>query len=158
MLKMILMFAIYYSTALVVTAKSLEERVEVLEELVMDLEYKIVREYGLVKRCQLQQVDNGISVCRFEGIWVENRFFKKALILDLRPGVECKVVCNPGWIPSPGQSFTRCQIGGQWSSKLQCEEPLLIIAGGFGEQNGPKALNNIEVIIKYWSFASILHE
>ena len=70
-------------------------------------------------------------------------------LLDLRPGVECKVVCNPGWIPSPGQSFTRCEIGGQWSSKLQCEEPLLIIAGGFGEQNGPKALNNIEVNIKY---------
>ena len=70
MLKMILVFAIYYSTALVVTAKSLEERVEVLEELVMDLEYKIVREYGLVKRCQLQQVDNGISVCRFEGIYM----------------------------------------------------------------------------------------
>ena len=55
-------------------------------------------------------------------------------------------MCNPGWISSPGQSFTKCQVGGQWSNKLQCEVPLLVIAGGFGEQKGASALNSLEVI------------
>ena len=34
---------------------------------VMEIEDKLVQDYGLVKRCQLQQVENGISVCRFKG-------------------------------------------------------------------------------------------
>ena len=62
------MFASLLLNPLLVTANTLEERVEVLEEIVMEIEDKLVQDYGLVKRCQLQQVENGISVCRFKGI------------------------------------------------------------------------------------------
>ena len=55
------------------------------------------------------------------------------------------MICNPGWIPTPGRyhevfdltydiivdhQFTQCVEGGTWSVDLQCELPLLVIAGG----------------------------
>ena len=60
-------FVLLLTNQLFVNANTLEERVEVLEEIVMEIEDKLVQDYGLVKRCQLQQVENGISVCRFKG-------------------------------------------------------------------------------------------
>ena len=47
--------------------EDLEVRVEKLEETVWKLEESIVSDYGLVKRCRIQTLEYGISVCRFKG-------------------------------------------------------------------------------------------
>ena len=51
--------------------EDLEARVEDLEEVVHSLEESLVKDYGLVKRCRLPQVENGLVVCRFKGVLIE---------------------------------------------------------------------------------------
>ena len=131
--------------------EDLEQRVEKLEEDFGKLEEAIVFDYGLVKRCRLQTVENGKSVCRFKGKAINYHYSVDVRLChsDLKPGVECKARCNSGWIPTPGpllslfyileikftiytgHQFSKCQIGGFWNVELKCETPLLIVAGGF---------------------------
>ena len=94
-----------------------------------------MRDYGLVRRCRLPVLDHGQASCRFH---------------DLRPGTECKVsvtslfsprltsleaVCDPGWLASPGLERSRCLEGGEWDTDLQCERPVLVLAGGLQYDN-----------------------
>ena len=69
-------------------------------------------------------------------------------ISDLTPGRKCKVICDAGWVPSPGAQVTTCQQGGHWNIQLSCEIPLLVLAGGL-EKHAPLINNTIEVMFSY---------
>ena len=51
--------------------EDLVKRVEKLEEAVENLEESMVTDYGLVRRCRLQTIENGKSVCRFKGMYIQ---------------------------------------------------------------------------------------
>lgn len=95
----------------------LEARVEKLEQILENLEDRWVERYGLIRRCEHPVVDNGSAVCETS---------KK-----MKPGTKCSVICNPGYIASPGHRSTECvNLGRSWSNPLKCEVPLVVIAGG----------------------------
>ena len=94
--------------------EALKDRVEKLETTLSNLDQYLMTNYGLIKHCTLPHVANGEESCD-----------KK-----LSPESECKVVCNSGYIATPGNDKAVCQEGGVWSNELQCEIPLLVISGG----------------------------
>ena len=52
------------------------------------------------------------------------------------PGATCSVICNRGYIATPGKGRANCQRDGSWDHALQCEIPVVVIAGGIGKVNG----------------------
>merc|ERR1719431_567077 len=87
------------------TLQSLEERVAELETSLAALEPLLVARYGLVRQCEVPQVQNGEAVCPTK----------------LKPGALCRVRCYPGYIKTPGRTESRCKQGGLWSRQMQCE-------------------------------------
>jgi len=94
----------------------LEKRVSRLEKIIEDMEETWVARYGLIRRCTTPIVEHGIAQCTEE--------------TKMKPGTTCSLVCNSGYIATPGRSSTKCLENGWWSLELQCEEPLVVIAGG----------------------------
>jgi len=92
----------------------LEKRVADLEKTLSGLEPLFVERYGLIRRCTSPVVQHGDVECPDK----------------LDPGVRCSVVCHPGYIVTPGQGTTQCQEDGFWSNEMQCEIPLVMVAGG----------------------------
>jgi len=131
----ILVYFFIYS-GIQVQSLSLEERLTNLEKVVSQLEESLVKDYGLIKRCRVPQVEHGEASCDY---------------VDLKPGSKCKVICDAGWTPSPGKQLTRCQEGGEWDVALSCELPVLVIAGGLGKRKRElrDTQNNVEVISVY---------
>jgi len=52
----------------------------------------------------------------------------------IEPGEHCSLLCNPGYIATPGKTHTTCNDGGFWSAEMQCEIPLLLVSGGATDQ------------------------
>ena len=107
---------------------ALEKRVEDLEKTLSGLETLFVERYGLIRRCTTPVVQHGEVDCPDK----------------LDPGAWCSVVCNPGYIVTPGQGATQCQEGGFWTKELQCEIPLVMVAGG-AESDGASGVELISL-------------
>ena len=97
---------------------ALEKRVESLEATLDALEPLFVARYGLIRNCLVPTVPNGEAQCAEK----------------LKPGARCSVVCNPGYIATPGKDDTSCKEDGFWTVDLQCEIPLVIVSGGTVDQ------------------------
>ena len=93
---------------------ALEKQVDELKTSFKALEPLLVARYGLIRQCEKPIVPNGLAKCPTK----------------LEPGSSCSVICNPGYIPTPGKSSSSCSTGGVWSVELKCEIPLLLISGG----------------------------
>ena len=93
---------------------ALEKRLADLETTLIDLEPLFVARYGLILHCVTPTVQHGEAQC--EG--------------NLKPGTKCSVICNPGYIATPGKDVTSCQEDGFWTEELQCEIPLVLVSGG----------------------------
>jgi len=119
------------SSGFKVESLSLEQRLTKLEKEVAQLEDSLVTDYGLIRRCRLPQIEHGKASCNFK---------------DLKPYTLCKVICNPGWIPTPGKQFAWCQEGGEWNTVLKCELPVLVVAGGVDKSMDEDVRNSVEVI------------
>merc|ERR1711942_101196 len=107
---------------------ALEKRVEDLETTLSGLEPLFVERYGLIRRCTTPVVQHGEVDCPDK----------------LDPGAWCSVVCNPGYIVTPGQGVTQCREGGFWTKELQCEIPLVMVAGG-AESDGASGVELISL-------------
>merc|ERR1719431_743672 len=112
----ILVFSVHIVVGLTDGEKisALEKRVADLEKTLSGLEPLFVERYGLIRRCTTPVVQHGEVECPDK----------------LDPGARCSVVCHTGYIVTPGQGATWCQEGGFWSKELQCEIPLVMVAGG----------------------------
>lgn len=110
------MFLLLMVTA--VKAGNLEERVEMLENKLAGFEEMLVSRYGLVRNCEIPAVINGEAECAEK----------------LKPGSTCSVLCNPGYIATPGKTTTSCKENGFWTIEMQCEIPLLLVSGGSENQ------------------------
>jgi len=95
---------------------SLEARVSKLEKIIEDMEELWVERYGLIRRCTTPKVEHGLADCDTSN--------------KMKPGTKCSVICNSGYIATPSQSVTECLESGWWSTQLQCEVPLVVVAGG----------------------------
>ena len=93
---------------------ALEKRVADLEKTLSSLEPLFVERYGLIRHCTTPVVQHGEANCPDK----------------LDPGAKCSLVCNPGYIATPGKEGTQCQEDGFWTKELQCEIPLVMVAGG----------------------------
>ena len=80
---------------------SLESEVEDLKSALSAFEPELVARYGLVRQCEKPNIPNRVASCS-----------KK-----LKPGAQCSLMCNPGYIKTPGKTSTRCQEGGVWSQR-----------------------------------------
>jgi hypothetical protein len=96
----------------------LEQRVELLEGTLASLEPLFVARYGLIRQCEVPLVTNGEARCPDK----------------IEPGEKCTLLCNPGYISTPGKDLTTCKEGGFWSAEMQCEIPLLLVSGGATDQ------------------------
>ena len=54
------------------------------------------------------------------------------------------MICDAGWISSPGHYEAVCEDGGVWDNTLKCELPLLVLAGGI-EKDAPEDAQDFEV-------------
>ena len=123
-LKMILLLVLFLSIENVMSntdadrISKLEQRVELLEGTLASLEPLLVARYGLIRQCEVPLVTNGEAKCPDK----------------IEPGERCTLLCNPGYIPTPGKDHTRCKKGGFWSAEMQCEIPLLLVSGGATDQ------------------------
>jgi len=97
----------------------LERKVKDLETALNDLEPLFVARYGLTRHCLPPIVAHGEAKCDSK----------------LSPGSECTLICDAGYIETPGKSAATCREGGVWSSELQCEVPLVLISGGSEESD-----------------------
>jgi len=96
---------------------ALEARVTALETTLSDLEPLLVSRYGLIRHCLVPEVHHGVADCPDQ----------------LGPGVSCTVVCDQGYIATPGKEVTICKEDGFWTQELQCEVPLVLVGGGAGD-------------------------
>ena len=48
----------------------------------------------------------------------------------LPPGETCSLKCNTGYVKAPGKEIATCRKDGFWDLDLECEIPLVVIAGG----------------------------
>lgn len=96
---------------------ALERRVTSLESTLSALEPLLVSRYGLIRHCLVPDVQHGVAACPDQ----------------LGPGVSCTVVCDQGYIATPGREVTKCKEDGYWTEELQCEVPLVLIGGGAGD-------------------------
>jgi len=97
----------------------LEKRVESLEGTLSGLEPLFVARYGLIKNCETPPAQKGETKCEDK----------------LKPGAKCWIVCDTGYIATPGKEVTHCKEGGYWSVDLQCEIPLVLVSGGTVDQS-----------------------
>jgi len=97
--------------------EELENRIDALEKMVRAMEPLFVKRYGLIRRCEVPVVEHGLAHCGDS----------KDIVM---PGERCSLICNAGYIATPGRDSTTCQEGGHWSTNMQCEVPLVVIAGG----------------------------
>ena len=95
------------------------ERISVLEQQVADmqayldnLEPLLVQRYVLIWQCEIPKGKHGVVTCA-----------KK-----LKPGVTCQIVCDPGYIETPGKSEARCRTGGIWSIELQGDSSIEVLS------------------------------
>jgi len=110
----------------------LEEKVESLETILFSLEPQLVRRYNLIRQCETPVVVHGEALCPSK----------------LAPRSKCSLVCDPGYIETPGKGSTQCKEGGNWSVEMSCEIPLLLVAGGSVDQ-GKEGDSTVEVISFY---------
>ena len=68
----------------------------------------------------------------------------------LPPGSKCSVVCNPGYIATPGKHTTMCKNDGFWTLDMECEFPLVIVPGGMIDQS-KDGDSSVEVLSLYTS-------
>merc|ERR1712013_176911 len=113
---------------------ALEKQVEELEASVDSLESLFVARYGLIRQCERPVVLNGKAKCPTK----------------LKPGSSCTVVCDPGYIATPGKGSSSCITGGVWSAELNCEIPLLLISGGTVDTSN-NGYSGVEAISVYTS-------
>ena len=81
---------------------ALEKQVDELKTSFKALEPLLVARYGLIRQCEKPIVPNGLAKCPTK----------------LEPGSCCSVICNPGYIPTPGKSSSSCSTGGVWCGVL----------------------------------------
>lgn len=93
----------------------LEERVTKLETYIEQLEPLLVKKYGLQQRCMLPTPANGRAVCSSD---------------QFKAGDTCRVVCDSGYMVTPGRHNTTCLTNGTWNRQLNCEIPVVILSGG----------------------------
>ena len=75
---------------------SLESEDEDLKSALSALEPELVARYGLILQCEKPTIPNGEASCS----------------KNLKPGAQCSLMCNTGYIKTPGKTSTRCQEGG----------------------------------------------
>lgn len=114
---------------------------QIIDSKLENFEDLMVSRYGLVRRCLPPHVKNGIPLCKKDR---NSRVYET----DLAPGSICKVICNVGYISTPGREWTRCLDGGVWEVKMNCEIPLVIVSGGFVDSERT-ADSSVEVISLY---------
>jgi len=127
----ILVFSVHSVASLTDGEKisALEKRVADLEKTLSGLEPLLVERYGLIRHCTTPVVKHGEAHCPDK----------------LDPGARCSLVCNPGYIATPGMAVTQCQENGFWTKELQCEIPLVMVAGGAEDEGG----SGVELISLY---------
>jgi len=100
-----------------------EKEVEnIIDKKLHSFEDLLVARYNLIRRCEKPAVGNGHSECS------PGKNAKKEG--DLPPGSKCSVVCDVGYIATPGNHTTTCLEGGFWSHQLNCEVPVVLVSGG----------------------------
>ena len=101
-LKMILFWVLFLSIENVMSntdadrISKLEQRVVLLEGTLASLEPLFVARYGLIRQCEVPLVTNGEAKCPEK----------------VEPGEKCTLLCNPGYISTPGKDHTTCKEGG----------------------------------------------
>jgi len=115
---------------------ALEERVASLEATLNNLEPFLESRYELKRKpktCRRPLVPNG---------------FADACDEDVKPGDQCGVMCNAGYIQTPGKAVTTCQKDGSWEGELVCEIPLVVVSGG-NTDNGQGGDSGVEILSLY---------
>jgi len=119
------------SVDLVAKYQELEERLMKLEKIVEDIEPTFVRRYALIKKCHVPIIEHGLAQCDQE--------------TNIKPKTRCRLVCNAGYIATPGKDVTHCQEDGEWTVQMKCEVPLVVIGGGqVSEDLGDSSLEIID--------------
>jgi len=115
-------FLLLSSALLPCFALDKKEVENIIDKKLNSFEDLLVARYNLIRRCEKPVVSNGHSECK------QGKNAKKKG--DLPPGSFCWVVCDIGYISTPGNHTTRCLEGGFWSNQLNCEIPLVLVSGG----------------------------
>jgi len=108
------------------------DRIAALEKRMEALELLCVARCGVERHCLVPSVQHGQAKCPEK----------------MPPGSKCSVVCDPGYIATPGKDSTTCKKDGFWTLDMQCEIPLVLVSGGIVDQTNTGD-SSVEVLSFY---------
>jgi len=115
-------------------SNSFEDRIKALESRMDFLEKLCTARAGMERHCLPPDALNGKAICPEK----------------LPPGATCSLKCNTGYIATPGKEIATCRKDGFWDLDLECEIPLVVIAGGMVDKNNITAEDSsVEIISLY---------
>jgi len=107
------------------------DRIAALERRMEALELLCIARSGMERHCLVPSVLNGEAHCPGK----------------LSPGAKCQVMCNPGYMATPGKETTFCKKDGFWTIDMECEIPLVIVSGGIVDSSSGDS--SVEVLSLY---------